>query len=277
MSHIQLVNTVIEGYKTSPIDMLGIGDAQGEYNYLNNLKDSYVRTIGDIDGLLGKDKTGKGILEIGSFLGAVSVSLRKLGYKVCALDIPEFFKSASLRSLYERNDIPFGALNLRGGKIPYESNSFDAVVICEVLEHLNFNPLPAVQELNRVLKKGGFIYIGMPNQSSITNRLKLLLGKSVHNPISDFFNQLDKRQNMVVGLHWREYTLQETCELIERMGFEVTKKYYFNEQDGRNENPLKALTRRLLFLYPPFRPSYVVVGKKVSEPNHDFWITDANS
>ncbi len=277
MSHIQIVDDVIDGYKESPIDMLGIGDAQGEYNYLKNLKDSYVRTIADVDAILGGPGAQQKILEIGSFLGAVSVSLKRLGYKVCALDIPEFFKSDTLKALYDRNEIPFGPLNLRAGKIPHHSGAFDMVVICEVLEHLNFNPLPAMQELNRVIKPGGHIYIGMPNQSSLTNRIRLLLGKSVHNSVDDFFKQLDRRQNMVVGLHWREYTLQETCDMVGRMGFEVRKKYYFNESDGRNVSPIKALLRRLLFLYPPFRPSYVVIARKVSEPDYDFWMTDANS
>ena len=72
-------------------------------------------------------------------------------------------------------------------KLPYRSNSMDAVVMCEVLEHLNFNPLPVLLEINRVLKDNGIIYIGMPNQASLGNCLLLLFGKSIHNSISDFF------------------------------------------------------------------------------------------
>ena len=277
MNYDKIVTDVIEGYKVSPIDMLGIGDASGEYTYLNSSKDSYVRTVRDVDNMFKGDRSCRNILEIGSFLGVVSISLKKLGFNVCALDIPEFYKSSTLKSLYERNGIPFTGLNLRNSKLPQESNSLDAVVICEVIEHLNFNPLSVLQEINRVLKDDGNIYIGMPNQASLGRRIKLLFGRSIHNPVEDFFKQLDRNDNMIVGLHWREYTLNETIELIQKMGFDIVGKYYFQPAEQYKSNILKAILRKMAFSYPPFRIFQVVIGKKVSIPTYDFWLTDANS
>ena len=277
MNYDEIVKDVIEEFKISPIDMLGIGDASGEYAYLNNLKDSYVRTIRDVDNMFKRDRNGKKILEIGSFLGVVSISLKKLGFNVCALDIPEFYQSVALKSLYERNEIPFNGLNLRNSKLPQESNSLDAVIICEVMEHLNFNPLPVLQEINRVLKNDGYIYIGMPNQANLGNRIKLLKGRSIHNSIGDFFKQLDRNDNMIVGLHWREYTLDETMELIQKMGFDTVAKYYFHPAAHYKSNFLKEMLKKIAFSYPPFRSYQVVIGKKVSIPIYDFWLTDANS
>ena len=277
MNYDKIVTDVIEGYKASPIDMLGIGDASGEYTYLNTLKDSYVRTVRDIDNMFKGDRSCRNILEIGSFLGVVSISLKILGFNVCALDIPEFYKSSTLKSLYERNGIPFTGLNLRNSKLPQESKSLDAVVICEVIEHLNFNPLPVLQEINRVLKDDGNIYIGMPNQASLKNRIKLLLGRSIYNPVEDFFKQLDRNDNMIVGLHWREYTLNETIELIQKMGFDIVGKYYFQSAGQYKSNMLKAILRKIAFAYPPFKEFQVVIGKKVSIPTYDFWLTDSNS
>jgi SAM-dependent methyltransferase len=193
------------------------------------------------------------------------------------LDIPEFYKSSTLKSLYEKNGIPFIGMNLRNSKLPQESSSLDAVIICEVIEHLNFNPLPALQDINRVLKNDGYIYIGMPNQSNLYNRIKLLLGKSIHNPIEDYFKQLDKNDNMIVGLHWREYTLNETIELIQKMGFDTVTKYYFQPPAQYKISILNVMLWNLALIYPPFRSGQVVIGKKVSIPNYDFWLTDANS
>jgi SAM-dependent methyltransferase len=277
MNYDKIVEEVIEGYKVSPIDMLEIGDASGEYTYLNTLKDSYVRTVRDVDNMFKDDSSCRSILEIGSFLGAVSLSLKKLRFNVCALDIPEFYQSSTLKSLYEKNGIPFTGLNLRNSKLPYESNSLDAVIICEVLEHLSFNPLPVLQEINRVLKDDGYIYIGMPNQTSLLNRIRLLTGKSIHNPINDFFSQLDRNDNMIVGLHWREYTLSETIQLIQKMGFDPVAEYYFQPAEQHKSNILKEILKKIAFSYPPFRSFQVVMGKKVSIPTYDFWLTDANS
>lgn len=133
------------------------------------------------------DKTQNNILEVGSFLGAVSIYLKKLGFNMFAIDISEFYQSERLRALYDKHDISFTRLNLRVAKLPFESNSMDVIVMYEVLEHLNFNPLPVLLEINRVLKDDGIIYVDMPNQASLRNCLLLLFGRSIHNSISEFF------------------------------------------------------------------------------------------
>jgi SAM-dependent methyltransferase len=270
----EIVSQVLEEQMNSPVDLLGMGHKERERNYLTYLQSSYVRTVGDINAVVPKAAK---ILEIGSYLGVVSVSLKKCGYDVSAMDIPEYQQSSSLRNLYASNGIPFAGINLRKNSLPYAANSFDAVVICEVLEHLNFNPLPILKEINRILKKGGYIYTGMPNQASLENRRKLLKGVSVHNPIEDFLNQLDRDHNMIVGLHWREYTMAETVELLEKMGFTIIQKYYFKKK-RTSSNPVNSVIKSLLFkLFPELLPYQVVIGKKVTEPDYDFWITEANA
>src|SRR5689334_23293408 len=99
MNYEKIVRGVIEKHKHNPVDMLNIGDKTGEFEYLSAHIDSYVRTVRDIDQLFGGDKKRR-ILEIGSFLGPVSISLRQMGYDVSAVDIPEFHQSARLRDLY---------------------------------------------------------------------------------------------------------------------------------------------------------------------------------
>ena len=265
MKYDELVDTVVEGHKNNPIDIFKTGKTNGEYQYLNLHKSSYVRTVRDVDRLLKTNRKDKKILEIGAYLGPVSISLKMLGYDVFAQDVPEFHKSAALRNLYKTNGIPFIGTNLRQYKLPYESNYFDTVIICEVLEHLNFNPLPVLQEINRVLKTNGILYIGMPNQVQLLMRLKLLFGKSVHPPIDDFFRQLSKNNNIIFDLHWREYTISETSEMIERLGFQTIDKYYFAQEGYMKGNFIWRSLKRLAYMIPSFKPTQVVVGKKISQ------------
>ncbi len=277
MVYAEIVERAIEEHRDSPVDILGIGGAGGEYAYVSSHRDAYLQTVREVDELFCAQRSGRSIVEIGPFLGVVCVALKQLGYAVHALDIPEYHESPSLQAFYARHQIPFAGQNLRSAPLPYATGSQDAVIICEVLEHFNFNPLPAMLEINRVLKVGGYLYISMPNQASIQNRWRLLRGRSVHNPVADWFRQLDKNDNMLVGLHWREYTLAETEELLTRLGFAVARKYYFHHRIKNQGGRLKTWLRRLAYAYPPFRPTQVVIGRKTAAPAFDFWRTAANA
>jgi hypothetical protein len=59
IDYSEIVNNVLSKYKTSPIDILNIGDEEGEYNYLISSADSYVRTIKDIDNILESEDKNK--------------------------------------------------------------------------------------------------------------------------------------------------------------------------------------------------------------------------
>ena len=263
MTHYaELIERVLHTYRQSPIDLLGLGDQDSEFKYLKNLAESYARTTSDVDQHLRPIRPGGRILEIGSYLGVVSRSLKELGFDIHACDHPSYHASASLRSMYERNGIPFAAVDLSTQALPFESEQFDAVIICEVIEHLNFNPLPIIRQINRVLKKGGVIYIGMPNHSSLQNRLRLLRGRSIHNPISDLLLQLDSRVNMFVGLHWREYTAAETCEMVESLGFSVVRVSHFLPSHYLRTSWPKRLVKQLIYSMPTLRPFQVVIAEK---------------
>ncbi len=271
-----LVNQAIVELEKEPVDLLQIGVASEEIGYLWMLKDTYLRTIHDIDSHLGSLGKEQKILEIGSLFGIVSNSLKRLGFSVYALDIPEFVQSPALKALYEKAQIPLVGVNLRNSRLPYESSYFEGVILCEVIEHFNFNPLPTLKEINRVLKPGGLLYIGTPNSASVKNRIDLLRGRSIRNPIEDYFQQLDNRFNKIVSLHWREYTLSEMIEMVEKMGFRVVHQYYFAETNTLKTKIITKIKKKIAYSIPSFRPFQVVIAIKVKECDLDFWYTEAN-
>ena len=273
--YFNLIDNILDNYKDSPIDLLNIGDSEGENSYLQMQRNSYIRTIHDICELFPEESFRKAkILEIGAFLGAISIALSRLGFVVSAYDIPEFANNERLRKMFIDNGVDCIAGNLRNFKLPFEDNSFDCVIICETLEHLNFNPLPVLYEINRITKTGGFIYVGMPNQVNIMNRLKMLFGISVHPPLEHFFQQLDG-SNMIVGIHWREYTLAETMQLLEAMGYNVIRKSYWDTSDVQIEYSLKGLGKFLVFQVASWKRFLVAIGRKKERPEYNFWFTDA--
>ncbi len=62
----------------------------------------------------------------------------------------------------ERNMKPVRFLNGNIFHLPFPDNSLDIVLSSEVVEHLP-DPMPALQEMRRVLKPGGYAMITTPN------------------------------------------------------------------------------------------------------------------
>jgi methionine biosynthesis protein MetW len=68
-------------------------------------------------------------------------------------------------------------------QLPFENDSFDAVVCIEVIEHL-FEPQMALREALRVMKPGGVLLVTTPNVAYWRRRIDLaLLGR--WNPLGD--------------------------------------------------------------------------------------------
>ena len=62
--------------------------------------------------------------------------------------------------------------------IPFEDNSFDSVSMIELIEHLSDDEIASIfQQIHRVLKKGGKIYITTPNYLSLWPILEFILNK----------------------------------------------------------------------------------------------------
>jgi SAM-dependent methyltransferase len=243
----------------NPIDLLNNGDAAGESAYLDNARMSYERTLRDVVELVAgrlEVATPVRILEIGAYLGVVSLTLARLGCRVTALDLPEFMANSRLQKRFADNGVQRVAVNLREYPLPLEDEAYDLVIMCETLEHLNFNPLPVLTEVSRTLVKGGYLYLALPNLAALPHRVGLLLGHSIHNPVSDFRAQLSPDGNMIVGIHWREYTKAELLELLTLSGFTCERHSYLDA--ARSSAPAWLLYRG----FPSLRPYQVAVAKK---------------
>lgn len=278
----KLVADIIATLNANPVDLLSTGAGPGERRYLEMLGPQYVRTLNELQTIL----TGIGerkpadlrVLEIGSFLGVLCFALRKVGFQVTAQDIPEFQNNPRLQERYRQAGIECVSANLKRHRFPYPDAHFDLVIMCETLEHLNFNPLPVIKEINRVMKPGALLYLTVPNQLSAGNRLKMLRGETIQASVDQFYQQLDLRMNMIVGLHWREYSKADLFQVLEPMGFAVRRHYFYQEDKSYRYKRLKFSLKDLLGeFFPSLRPIHVVLAEKVADDKHEFAETDALS
>lgn len=99
----------------------------------------------------------------------VGLSLAEIGYKVVAMDIDSnMLDYAKLK--YEKGEIEWVNSNI--GESNLQKNSFDAIVLGEVVEHCAF-PEKIVKKAFDYLKEGGFLIITTPNGSRIRKKIYL--------------------------------------------------------------------------------------------------------
>lgn len=101
---------------------------------------------------------------------------------------------------------------------PFENDSFDLVIACEIIEHLAMDPMALFAGANRVLKPGGYFFVSTPNAASIQNFLKL--GRLMPAGLAQQF----RRPFSIARLyerHSREYSPFTIGEMCGAAGFEI--------------------------------------------------------
>ena len=131
--------------------------------------------------------------------------------------------------------------------LPFDDELFDVIIMCEVLEHLNFNPLPLLKEINRIGSSNSIFYLSLPNAANIYNRIKVLRGKALGVTIDEFFTQLKRQSSEIVNGHWREYTGPEVREMLERLGYRIEKQYYFSLGETQQSSALRHRAARIFY------------------------------
>lgn len=106
-------------------------------------------------------------LDVGCGEGYVLLEAAARGWKAYGLDI-----SDNRGGFAKKEDLSFIQGDIFEARFP--DNHFDCAYMDSVLEHVA-NPIAYLNELNRIMRNGGVIYIGVPNEDVLRNDIKKLL------------------------------------------------------------------------------------------------------
>jgi len=162
------------------------------------------------------------ILDVGCGTGEVTLFIKnKLRAEhIYGVDMDE----TALRSAKDKGITVF-KVDVSREALPFPNNFFDLCTLLDVIEHLE-NPDYALKEINRVLRRGGYLMLTSPNMAAWYNRLLLLFGM----PILGIDLSKEVRCKYPFGVtqvmsnHRRFYTLNSITSLLEFHGFRVIDK-----------------------------------------------------
>ena len=148
---------------------------------------------------------GSKVLEIGSGDGRLAniLSIRKKCRVFC---VEKDFKMARIGN---NKCVEILNIDIEGAELPYETGSFDCIVLGNVLEHFK-EPSKILTDLKKSLSDKGFIIYSVPNIVNWYSRLTILSGKFEYSETGVF----DKT-------HLRFYNLRSAKKLAIDAGYRI--------------------------------------------------------
>lgn len=99
----------------------------------------------------------KSVLDVGCARGYLVKSFIDLGINAYGIDISAYAINNSLSEVREKLRV----CDIEEENLPFNDNTFDVIIMTEVIEHLKRYDV-AIQEIKRVLKSDGIVYLTTP-------------------------------------------------------------------------------------------------------------------
>ena len=147
-----------------------------------------------------KLKTGK-VLDIGCAYGFM-LQRFPASFKKFGIDVSEYAINVAKKRLPLAI---FKAINIEG-KLPFREDFFDVILFNDVLEHLK-NPKIALENIRKILKSGGILYITTPNLNLVRKNI---------------YKYADEKEH-----HISLFSHRDLMKLLENQGFKIAEHWTF--------------------------------------------------
>lgn len=122
-------------------------EAKGEHKFYFSFSKKYI-----------KDKK---VLDLGSWTGPYTTLIYNLAKEITAVDVEE-----NALKILKKNLPKVKTVKAFSDKLPFKSEEFEVITFWDVIEHIPVgNELPTLKEINRVLKKNGYLFLATVNKN----------------------------------------------------------------------------------------------------------------
>jgi 2-polyprenyl-3-methyl-5-hydroxy-6-metoxy-1,4-benzoquinol methylase len=186
------------------------------------------------------------VADLGCGYGYNTIALSTYVKKIDAFDVDSdaiSYANYKLKPLLDKQNCNFTVLD--GYNTHKDSNTYDAILSFEVIEHV---PLPDLylNEAQRILKKGGKIYLSTPN-GLIANKNNCIIKYHSREHLTEYFPS--ELQNM----------LNNAGFLLDQFYIKLNKESDYKR--NINENPLRRLKIKVICTLKINRLTYRILKK----------------
>ena len=154
---------------TAPVYQEGLGGGEGEaLSRTGDLGDesesAFVEYAEQVLQYLGRFVPAGRLLDVGCSSGSLMAAAQRAGYEVAGVEL--YRTAAEYAAQRTGAPVVIGTLD----DVPFEADSFDAVVMSHVFEHVT-DPNGTLTKLRRLLRPGGVLLLSCPNYGSVLRRV----------------------------------------------------------------------------------------------------------
>jgi 2-polyprenyl-3-methyl-5-hydroxy-6-metoxy-1,4-benzoquinol methylase len=237
---------ISESTLSDAIDGLSRESAECETGWASDYFENHRRRYEETARVLMEADCGRDLLSVGATPGHLVVLLSRVGYSVSAVDVD----SERIHPTIGKELAEIKSCDIEVEPTPFPNDSFDGVVMAEVLEHLRIDPLYTLREVRWVLRPDGVLLVTTPNLHHLARMVNYVKGSGVmwSTPVESYAT-LETKGHMG---HNRVYTSEDLIETLEYCGFGVDSVEYmmmewdYWESGERGSSSVKSTVARVL-------------------------------
>jgi SAM-dependent methyltransferase len=198
-----------------------------------------------VNDLTNNVPVGSNVLDIGCANGFLSFLVSQLGYRVFSM-VAE--PNTQRDALFAKHGIEFVPCNLNEPTAfdAFADDSFAAVIMGEVIEHILNHPLGLMRDVASVTRDGGILLLTTPNPTTVANAYRTLRGTNSLWGTPQFMDEpkIHNAQVTDIGdVHYREYRAVEVSHLLIEAGFVIERFQYFAYGISREQPAIKRFLK----------------------------------
>lgn len=143
------------------------------------------------------------------------------------------------------------------GMLPFDKNSFDMIMLHDVLEHLHDSPRDLLNDLLDLAKPNGLLFVTVPNAVNIRKRIDVLFGKTNLPRFEGYYWYPGSWRG-----HIREYVRNDLVKLSDYLNLEVLELRSCDHMLQQLSGSIRPAYLLITSIFRGWKDSWLLVARK---------------